>query len=202
MCRTVLGIADRVQALKQRARSEGQANLLQVKMELQADCFAGVWASLNHQMKNRLQPGDIESGLNAAAAIGDDRLQKQTQGYAVPESFTHGSSAQRVRWFKRGWTPARRRRATPSTRQSMSGLYAAAPHVPLRVPGAQAASARAGGRTRTAACRCRPWRSTRGAPSAHIGADAVGIGLGGERARQQPVGAAVRCAAARCAAPA
>ena len=82
---TLLGIADRVQALKQRASSEAQANLLQVKMELQADCFAGVWASLNHQMKNRLQPGDIESGLNAAAAIGDDRLQKQTQGYAVPE---------------------------------------------------------------------------------------------------------------------
>ncbi len=99
---TVLGIADRVQALKQNVRSEGQANLLQVKMELQADCFAGVWASLNHQMKNRLEPGDIESGLNAAAAIGDDRLQKQTQGYAVPELFTHGSSEQRMRWFKRG----------------------------------------------------------------------------------------------------
>lgn len=99
---TVLGIADRVQALKQNARNEGQANLLQVKMELQADCFAGVWASLNHQMKNRLEPGDIESGLNAAAAIGDDRLQKQAQGYAVPESFTHGSSEQRMRWFKRG----------------------------------------------------------------------------------------------------
>ncbi len=99
----LLGIADRVQALKQRASSEGQANLLQVKMELQADCFAGVWASLAHQMKDRLQPGDIESGLNAAAAIGDDRLQKQAQGYAVPESFTHGSSAQRVRWFKRGY---------------------------------------------------------------------------------------------------
>ena len=99
---TVLGIADRVQALKQRSSSESQANLLQVKMELQADCFAGVWASLNHQMKNRLEPGDIESGLNAAAAIGDDRLQKQAQGYAVPESFTHGSSEQRVRWFKRG----------------------------------------------------------------------------------------------------
>jgi len=98
-----LGIADKVQALKQRASSGGQANLLQVKMELQADCFAGVWASLNHQMNNRLQPGDIESGLNAAAAIGDDRLQKQAQGYAVPESFTHGSSAQRVRWFKRGY---------------------------------------------------------------------------------------------------
>ena len=99
---TLLGIADKVQALKQNAPQRGQANLLQVKMELQADCFAGVWASLNHQMKNRLQPGDIESGLNAAAAIGDDRLQKQTQGYAVPESFTHGSSEQRVRWFKRG----------------------------------------------------------------------------------------------------
>ena len=99
---TVLGIADRVQALKQRSSSEAQVNLLQVKMELQADCFAGVWASLNHQMKNRLEPGDIESGLNAAAAIGDDRLQKQTQGYAVPESFTHGSSEQRMRWFKRG----------------------------------------------------------------------------------------------------
>jgi uncharacterized protein len=98
----LLGIADRVQALKQSARSEGQANQLQVRMELQADCFAGVWASLNHQMKNRLQPGDIESGLTAAAAIGDDRLQKQAQGYAVPESFTHGSSEQRVRWFKRG----------------------------------------------------------------------------------------------------
>ena len=100
---TVLGIADRVQSLKQRASSEAQVNLLQVKMELQADCFAGVWASLNHQMKNRLEPGDIESGLTAAAAIGDDRLQKQAQGYAVPESFTHGSSEQRVRWFKRGY---------------------------------------------------------------------------------------------------
>jgi predicted metalloprotease len=99
---TVLGISDRVQALKQRSSSEAQANLLQVKMELQADCFAGVWASLNHQMKNRLEPGDIESGLNAAAAIGDDRMQKQAQGYAVPESFTHGSSEQRMRWFKRG----------------------------------------------------------------------------------------------------
>ena len=97
-----LGIADKVQSLKQRSSSEAQANLLQVKMELQADCFAGVWASLNDQMRNRLQPGDIESGLKAAAAIGDDRLQKQAQGYAVPESFTHGSSEQRVRWFKRG----------------------------------------------------------------------------------------------------
>ena len=71
-------------------------------MELQADCFAGVWASLNDQVRNRLQPGDIESGLTAAAAIGDDRLQKQTQGYAVPESFTHGSSQQRMQWFRKG----------------------------------------------------------------------------------------------------
>jgi predicted metalloprotease len=99
----LLGIADRVMAMKQSARSEVQANQLQVRMELQADCFAGVWAYLNHQMRNRLEPGDIESGLTAAAAIGDDRLQKQAQGYAVPESFTHGSSAQRVRWFKRGY---------------------------------------------------------------------------------------------------
>jgi predicted metalloprotease len=99
----LLGIADKVQGMKQRVSSQAQANSLQVKMELQADCFAGVWASLNHQMNNRLQPGDIESGLTAAAAIGDDRLQKQAQGYAVPESFTHGSSEQRVRWFKRGY---------------------------------------------------------------------------------------------------
>jgi predicted metalloprotease len=61
-----------------------------------------VWASLNNQLKNRLQPGDIENGLNAASQIGDDTLQKRTQGHVVPESFTHGSSAQRVRWFKKG----------------------------------------------------------------------------------------------------
>jgi predicted metalloprotease len=99
---TLLGIADRVQALKERASDPRQANALQVRMELQADCFAGVWASLNHQMKNRLQPGDVEEGLKAAAAIGDDTLQRQAGGRVAPESFTHGSSAQRVRWFKRG----------------------------------------------------------------------------------------------------
>ena len=71
-------------------------------MELQADCLAGVWASLNDQVKSRLQPGDIEEGLNAAAQIGDDTLQKRGQGRVVPESFTHGSAAQRVRWFKKG----------------------------------------------------------------------------------------------------
>ena len=98
---TLLGIAEKVQSMKERA-DERQANALQVRMELQADCLAGVWASVNHQLKNRLQAGDIEEGLRAAAAIGDDTLQRKTQGYVVRESFTHGSSEQRVRWFKRG----------------------------------------------------------------------------------------------------
>jgi len=97
-----LGIAEAVQQAKMRAGSEAQANALQVRMELQADCFAGVWASLNEQVKSRLEPGDIEDGLNAAAAIGDDMIQRKTQGYVVPDAFTHGSSAQRVKWFRRG----------------------------------------------------------------------------------------------------
>ena len=102
---TLLGVSDKVQALKQQAMRSGdqpRANAYQVRMELQADCLAGVWASLNDQVKNRLQPGDVEAGLNAAAQIGDDTLQKRTQGQVVPESFTHGSSQQRVRWFKKG----------------------------------------------------------------------------------------------------
>jgi hypothetical protein len=98
----LLGIADAVQQAKMRAGSEAEVNALQVKMELQADCLAGVWASLNDQLKGRLEPGDIEEGLNAAAAIGDDMIQRRTQGYVVPDAFTHGSSAQRVRWFRRG----------------------------------------------------------------------------------------------------
>jgi predicted metalloprotease len=98
---TLLGIAEQVQRAKSRA-SEREANQIQVRMELQADCLAGVWASLNHQVKNRLQPGDVEEGLNAAQAIGDDMIQRQTQGRVVPDAFTHGSSAQRVRWFKKG----------------------------------------------------------------------------------------------------
>ena len=98
---TLLGISEKVQSMKERA-DERQANALQVRMELQADCLAGVWASVNHQLKNRLQPGDVEEGLRAAAAIGDDTLQRRSQGYVVRESFTHGSSEQRVRWFKRG----------------------------------------------------------------------------------------------------
>ena len=97
----LLGIADKVQQMKSRM-NERQANQVQVRMELQADCLAGVWAAMDHRLKNRLQPGDIESGLNAAAQIGDDMIQKQTRGVVVPEAFTHGSSQQRVRWFRRG----------------------------------------------------------------------------------------------------
>jgi len=99
---TLLGIADKVQQMKQRL-PERQANQVQVRMELQADCLSGVWANLNHQLKNRLQPGDIEEGLNAAAQIGDDMIQRKTQGHVVPDAFTHGTSQQRVRWFRRGF---------------------------------------------------------------------------------------------------
>ena len=98
----LLGIADQVEALRGRM-SQGQANALQVRMELQADCFAGIWANHAGETKNIIEPGDIEEALNAASAIGDDRIQKQTQGYVVPDAFTHGSSAQRVSWFKRGY---------------------------------------------------------------------------------------------------
>jgi predicted metalloprotease len=97
----LLGIADRIRAAQGR-RGQTEANALQVRMELQADCFAGVWANNAQRARQVLEAGDIEEGLNAASAIGDDRLQRQSQGRVVPESFTHGSSAQRVRWFKRG----------------------------------------------------------------------------------------------------
>jgi hypothetical protein len=83
------------------ARPQAERNRISVRMELQADCYAGVWGHHAGTMK-QLQPGDVEEALNAATAIGDDRLQKQTQGRVVPESFTHGSSEQRVRWFRRG----------------------------------------------------------------------------------------------------
>lgn len=96
----VLGISDQVDQL--RRRNPAQANALSVRVELQADCFAGLWAQRANAARNILEGGDVEEALGAATAIGDDRLQKQAQGYAVPDSFTHGSSAQRVRWFKRG----------------------------------------------------------------------------------------------------
>ncbi|MDT4823201.1 KPN_02809 family neutral zinc metallopeptidase [Achromobacter agilis] len=96
----LLGISDQVDNL--RRRNPSQANALSVRMELQADCFAGLWAQRANAARNILEGGDVEEALGAATAIGDDRLQKQSQGYVVPDAFTHGSSAQRVRWFKRG----------------------------------------------------------------------------------------------------
>jgi uncharacterized protein len=97
----LLGISEKVQAARERA-SERQANQLSVRLELQADCLAGVWANHADRARHVLEAGDVEEALAAATAIGDDRLQKQGQGYAVPDSFTHGSSEQRVRWFRRG----------------------------------------------------------------------------------------------------
>jgi hypothetical protein len=97
----LLGIADKVTRARLQA-PEAEANALSVRMELQADCLAGAWAKNADESRAILEQGDVEEGLNAASAIGDDRLQKRSQGYAVPESFTHGSSEQRVRWFNRG----------------------------------------------------------------------------------------------------
>ena len=99
---TLLGISERNMAAR-RGASESEANALSVRQELQADCFAGVWAHNANRERQLLEPGDIEEGLNAASAIGDDRLQQQSRGYVAPESFTHGSSEQRMRWFKRGY---------------------------------------------------------------------------------------------------
>ncbi len=97
----LLGIESQVRARQQRA-SEEESNQLQVRMELQADCFAGVWAQHANQTHQILEQGDVESALRAAAAVGDDTLQKRAQGYVVPESFTHGTAAQRTSWFQRG----------------------------------------------------------------------------------------------------
>jgi predicted metalloprotease len=98
----VLGIMPKVDAARQRM-SPAQANQLSVRVELQADCFAGVWAATAQKNNAKLiEPGDFEQGLNAAGAIGDDRIQKQTQGRVVPEGFTHGTSEQRQRWLRRG----------------------------------------------------------------------------------------------------
>lgn len=96
-----IGTLRRVDA-DRRGMGERESNALQVRVELQADCYAGVWANRTQQQRPVLEQGDIEEGINAAAAVGDDRLQRQSRGTVVPESFTHGSSAQRVRWFRRG----------------------------------------------------------------------------------------------------
>jgi uncharacterized protein len=97
----LLGIMNKVQASQSRANQQ-QANALSVRLELQADCLAGIWANYAHRERNILEQGDVEEGLNAAAQIGDDRMQKRANGYVVPEGFTHGSAEQRVQWFRRG----------------------------------------------------------------------------------------------------
>jgi predicted metalloprotease len=97
----LMGTTDQLERARRQV-SEREYNALSVRLELQADCFAGVWAHLSQRGKDWLEQGDIEEALNAASQIGDDTLQKRSRGAVVPESFTHGSSAQRVRWFKRG----------------------------------------------------------------------------------------------------
>jgi predicted metalloprotease len=98
-----LGISQQVQQAEQAAGSEAEANSYSVRLELQADCLAGVWANHANQAGTlQLEPADVESAISAATAIGDDRLQQEAQGYVVPDSFTHGTSAQRVEWFQRG----------------------------------------------------------------------------------------------------
>lgn len=98
----LLGISEEIDNARRRVRSEAEANNINVRMELQADCLSGIWANHTEKSKHILESGDIEAALRAASAIGDDRLQRQSQGYVTPDSFTHGSSEQRMRWFRRG----------------------------------------------------------------------------------------------------
>jgi predicted metalloprotease len=97
------GVLQKVQRMKQSwGGSKTKENALQVRVELQADCYAGVWAHYAHKMFHQLEPGDIQEAIKAAGSIGDDTLQKEATGYVRPESFTHGSSAQRIKWFTQG----------------------------------------------------------------------------------------------------
>ncbi len=98
----LMGISDKVHGLRE-SQSEEEANAMSVRLELQADFLAGMWAHYAEEMNDILDPGDIEEALTAASAIGDDRLQKQARGYVTPDSFTHGTSAQRMKWFKKGY---------------------------------------------------------------------------------------------------
>ena len=102
----LLGLSRQMEAMRRQV-SKTEYNRLSVKMELQADCFAGLWAHHAHRARQVVEPGDIDEALNAASQIGDDRLQKQQRGYVTPDSFTHGSSAQRVNWFQRGYQTGR-----------------------------------------------------------------------------------------------
>lgn len=98
----VLGTLEKVQAAQQRL-GEAERNQLQVRVELQADCYAGIWAHHAEKSRSILEPGDIDEGLKAASAVGDDTIQRRMQGHVVPESFTHGSAGERMRWFTRGY---------------------------------------------------------------------------------------------------
>ncbi len=100
------GLSRQMEGMRRQV-SKTEYNRLSVKMELQADCFAGLWAHHAHRARQVVEPGDIDEALNAASQIGDDRLQKQQRGYVTPDSFTHGTSAQRVRWFQRGYQTGR-----------------------------------------------------------------------------------------------
>lgn len=99
----LLGILPKAQEAQQAARGRAEANAIQVRVELQADCLGGMWAKRTNERKNFIDPGDVDQALRTATAIGDDRLQQQSRGYVVPDSFTHGSSEQRRRWFTTGF---------------------------------------------------------------------------------------------------
>ncbi|MBT8097149.1 MAG: zinc metallopeptidase [Woeseia sp.] len=99
----ITGTSGKVRQLQRSGRSQAEVNQLSVRLELQADCYSGVWANRADRMHNILEEGDLEEALNAASAIGDDRLQRQSRGTVAPDSFTHGSSEQRVRWFRTGY---------------------------------------------------------------------------------------------------
>jgi len=98
----LIGTMDKVQAMRGRT-SQAQYNQLSIRLELQADCFAGIWAHHSQQSRQWLEPGDIEEAMKAAAAVGDDNIQRQTQGTVVPDAFTHGTSQQRMQWFRKGY---------------------------------------------------------------------------------------------------
>jgi len=118
----LLGISDKVRAAQERSDKAG-ANALSVDLELQADCYAGVWGNHAQRARNILEPGDVDEALNAASAIGDDKIQKATRGYVVPESFTHGSSAQRQQWFRKGFESGRLEACDTFSRSNTRAAY-------------------------------------------------------------------------------